>query len=157
MGFPRQEYWSGLPCPSPGDLPDLGMELGSPALQADSLPSEPPGKPPLLLQLEGGSGTDALGVSFRRLGVQAFGTGHPRPEHQHEGAYAFPSKAGGLQDHAPPLVFWPQGETAGHIRRAGGVPGVQTETSVHEPVHRAAADGSCWRSPEITRHPLCGE
>ena len=41
----RQEYWSGLPFPFPGDLPDLGIEPGSPALQADSLPSEPPGKP----------------------------------------------------------------------------------------------------------------
>ena len=44
MGFSRQEYWSGLPFPSPGDLPDPGTELGSPKLQADSLPSEPPGK-----------------------------------------------------------------------------------------------------------------
>ena len=38
MGFPRQEYWSGLPFASPGDLPDSGIELGSPSLQADSLP-----------------------------------------------------------------------------------------------------------------------
>ena len=38
----RQEYWSGLPFPSPGDLPDPGLELGSLALQADSLPTEPP-------------------------------------------------------------------------------------------------------------------
>ena len=45
MGFSRQEYWSGLPFPSPGDPPDLGIELRSPPLQADSLPSEPPGKP----------------------------------------------------------------------------------------------------------------
>ena len=37
MGFSRQEYWSGLPFPSPGDLPDPGIELRSPALQADSL------------------------------------------------------------------------------------------------------------------------
>ena len=44
MGFSRQEYWSGLPFPSPGDLPDPGIEPGSPTLQADSLPSEPPGK-----------------------------------------------------------------------------------------------------------------
>ena len=43
--FSRQEYWSGLPLPSPGDLPDLGIKPGSPALQADALPSEPPGKP----------------------------------------------------------------------------------------------------------------
>ena len=40
VGFPRQEYWSGLPFPSPGDLPDPGIELGSPALQAGSLPTE---------------------------------------------------------------------------------------------------------------------
>ena len=45
MGFSRQEYWSGLPCPSPGDLPNPGIKPGSPALQADSLPSELPGKP----------------------------------------------------------------------------------------------------------------
>ena len=45
MGFSRQEYWSGLPLPSPGDLPTSGTEPGSPALQADSLPYEAPGKP----------------------------------------------------------------------------------------------------------------
>ena len=44
-GFSRQEYWSGLPCPPPGDLPDLRTEPLSPTLQADSLPSELPGKP----------------------------------------------------------------------------------------------------------------
>ena len=44
MGFSRQEYWSGLPFPSPGDLPDPGIEPGSPTLQADALLSEPPGK-----------------------------------------------------------------------------------------------------------------
>ena len=45
MGFPRQEYWSGLSFPTPGDLPNPGVDPGSPALQADSSPSEPPGKP----------------------------------------------------------------------------------------------------------------
>ena len=40
----RQEYWSGLPFPSPGDLPDPEIEPGSPALEADALTSEPPGK-----------------------------------------------------------------------------------------------------------------
>ena len=45
MGFSRQEYWSGVPFPSPGDLPDPGIELRSPALEADTLPSELPGKP----------------------------------------------------------------------------------------------------------------
>ena len=44
MGFSRREYWSGLPFPTPGNLPDLGIEPRSPALQADSLSSEPPGK-----------------------------------------------------------------------------------------------------------------
>ena len=42
MEFSRQEYWSGLPFPSPGDLPNLGIEPASSALQADTLPSEPP-------------------------------------------------------------------------------------------------------------------
>ena len=44
MGFSRQEYWSGLPCPPPGGLPNPGIEPKSPPLQAVSLPSEPPGK-----------------------------------------------------------------------------------------------------------------
>ena len=43
MGFSRQEYWSGLPFPSPGDLPNPGIKPVSPALQADALTSEPPG------------------------------------------------------------------------------------------------------------------
>ena len=50
MGFSRQEYWSRLPCPSPGDLPNPGIELSSPTLQVDSLPSKPPGKPMLTYQ-----------------------------------------------------------------------------------------------------------
>ena len=45
LGFSRQKYWSGFPFPSPGDLPNPGIEARSPALQADTLPSEPPGKP----------------------------------------------------------------------------------------------------------------
>ena len=45
VGFSRQEYWSGLPFLSPGDLPDPGIDPRSPALQADTLTSEPPGKP----------------------------------------------------------------------------------------------------------------
>ena len=46
MGFSRQEYWSGLPFPSPGDLPNPRIEPWSPSLQADALPPGPPGKPP---------------------------------------------------------------------------------------------------------------
>ena len=45
MGFSRQEYWSGLPFPSPGDLSDPGIEPRSPTLGAKALTSEPPGKP----------------------------------------------------------------------------------------------------------------
>ena len=50
MGFFRQDYWSGLPCPPPGDLLDPGIEPGSPALQADSLPTETPGNPKSIFQ-----------------------------------------------------------------------------------------------------------
>ena len=49
MEFSKQEYWSGLPFLFPGDLPNPGMEAGSPELQGDSLPSEPPGKTSLYL------------------------------------------------------------------------------------------------------------
>ena len=49
--FSRQEYWSGLPCPPAGDLLNPPMELESPALQADSLPNETPGKPQLYVHI----------------------------------------------------------------------------------------------------------
>ena len=49
MEFSRQEYWSGQPFPSPGDLPNPGIEPKSPAVQVDSFSSEPPGKPRLYL------------------------------------------------------------------------------------------------------------
>ena len=49
MGFSRQDYWSGLPFPSPGDLSDPGIEPGSPALQSDALPSELPRKPVIII------------------------------------------------------------------------------------------------------------
>ena len=52
MEFSRQEHWSGQPFPSPGDLPDPGIEPRSPILQTDSLPSEPPGKPQLKKKCE---------------------------------------------------------------------------------------------------------
>ena len=52
LGFSKQEYWSGLPFPSPGDLPDPGIEPKSPTMQADTLTSAPPGKP--LLSLKSG-------------------------------------------------------------------------------------------------------
>ena len=71
MGFSRQEYWSGLPFPSPGDLPNPGAKPESPALQADALLSETPGKP---LKREGPSFLctavrDARYLSVPTLGV----------------------------------------------------------------------------------------
>ena len=59
VGFSRQEYWSGLPFTSPGDLPDPGIKPGFPALQADALPSEPPGKTQRtrVLRFKTGTGT----------------------------------------------------------------------------------------------------
>ena len=52
MGFSRKECWSGLPFPSPEGLPDPGIEPGSPALRADALPFEPPGKPSVNQRLQ---------------------------------------------------------------------------------------------------------
>ena len=60
MGFSRQEYWSGLPFPSPGDLPNPGIKPGSPALQADALPSDPPGKLVLEANIDLRQCTDTL-------------------------------------------------------------------------------------------------
>ena len=64
MGFSRQEYWSGLPLPPPGDLPDPGTESRSPSLQADSLPSEPPGKSMFLVESENKALKDPLAGSL---------------------------------------------------------------------------------------------
>ena len=72
MGFSRQEYWSGLPFPSPEDLPDPGFEPWSPALQADFLPTELQRKPPKNCTLWGSNSgptdyeTDALPAALRR-------------------------------------------------------------------------------------------
>ena len=68
MGFSRQEYWSGLPFPSPGDLPNPGIEPRSPALQADALPSEPPGNWEVL-KLSSGHRTGKGQFSFQRKAV----------------------------------------------------------------------------------------
>ena len=66
MGFLRQEYWSGSLFPSPGDPSRSGVKLGSPALQADSLPTEPPGKP-LQTWKESGSGSCSVVSDFVTL------------------------------------------------------------------------------------------
>ena len=66
-GFSRQEYWVGLPFPSPGDLPNPGIKPGSPALQADSLPSEPTWKPLFLVRI--------MFMAMRRWEGQKLGSG----------------------------------------------------------------------------------
>ena len=68
VGFSRQEYRSGLPFPSLGNLPDPGIEPGSPALQADALPAEPPGKP---------SNSEATVYIRKELGYQRPSLGNP--------------------------------------------------------------------------------
>ena len=70
LGFPRQEYCSGLPVPSPGALPDLEIEPGSSALQADFLPSEPPGKPKLW-KISVNSKTTALSLTNSALCLES--------------------------------------------------------------------------------------
>ena len=64
MEFSRQDYWSGLPFPSPGDLPNPGIKPGSPELQADSLPSKSPGKPG---KKNGRALNNDKGINTRRL------------------------------------------------------------------------------------------
>ena len=71
VGFSRQEYWSELSFPSPGDLPNLGIQPGSPTLQADSLPSESPGQPQITcLQNQILSCLEVLGQGWAWLGVK---------------------------------------------------------------------------------------
>ena len=72
-GFSRQEYWSGLPFLSPGELPDSGIEPGSPTLQADTFTSEPPGKPP------GGSFTYVYFHSHVEMALSAYLHCHQPP------------------------------------------------------------------------------
>ena len=68
MEFSRQEHWSGLPFPSAGDPPNPGIEPGSPALQADALPSEPPGKKAIRqIQIEGHSTKQPAKILHRRM------------------------------------------------------------------------------------------
>ena len=73
MGFSRQEYWSGLPFPSPGYLPDPGIEPSSPALKADTLPSEPPGNSFTL----NGSQRHLWTRCYLHRVLHDFGTSHP--------------------------------------------------------------------------------
>ena len=70
VAFPRQEYWSGLPFPSPGDLPDPGIEPRSPTLQVDSLLSEPPGKPNIKINYCNAGDPGSIPGSGRSLGEE---------------------------------------------------------------------------------------
>ena len=69
MGFSRQEYWSGLPFPSPGDLPDPEIKPRSPTLQADALTSEPPGNAHLNLKvlIITGKNGDIIPLKFKKV------------------------------------------------------------------------------------------
>ena len=82
MESSKQEYHSALPFPSPGDIPDLVIEPGSPALQADSLPSEPPGK---LLGPEKSFKNRKMGIrSLRVYPEMVFGTRQKLSSTEHE-------------------------------------------------------------------------
>ena len=87
MEFLRQEYWSGLPFPSPGNLPNPGIEPGSPALQADSSSSEPPGEP-FISEVKKLGGTPLLQSPKKSL--SAWGTRKGSPFPIPSGSYAFP-------------------------------------------------------------------
>ena len=88
MEFSRQEYWIGLPFPCPGDLPDPGIKPGSPTLQADALPSGPPGKPSSVQFSH-----SVVSNSLRPRGLQ-----HARPP--------CPSPTPGVYSNSCPLSWW---------------------------------------------------
>ena len=75
--FSRQEFWSGLSCSPPGDLPDTGIEPRSPALQADALPSEPPMRPYEALSPHGGESSPSGSVGLSSLQSSVWGAGFP--------------------------------------------------------------------------------
>ena len=139
LGFSRQECWSGSPFPSPGDLPHPGIELGSPAWQADSLPSAPPGKtvPDLRLCVciyrgpASISGNTALWEARSRLSGSAFppplsGGGYVLYKPRSKGSRA-PSQARRANSHvqicsvkeepcSPDCEVWQEGTKAPSVR-----------------------------------------
>ena len=88
MEFSRQEYWIGLPFPCPGDLPNPGIKPGSPTLQADALPSGPPGKPSSV----------QFSHSFVSNSLRPHGLQHARPP--------YPSPTPGVYSNSCPLSRW---------------------------------------------------
>ena len=100
MEFSRQEYWNGLPFPSPEDLPDPGIEPSSPTLQADALSSEPPGKPPDACKgLNKEQLKRSLGRACGRLVDRGRGVGEAGPSRP-EIKFLFPSSLG-RKPHSP--------------------------------------------------------
>ena len=98
MGLSKKEYWSGLPFPPPGDFPDPGIELRSPALQVDSLPSEPQGKTMSIpsQQLWSDSGGQLTSQLNLELGVRA------QPLWMRKENKSAPSQRENRQKHQPP-------------------------------------------------------
>ena len=89
MGFSRKEYWSGLPFPSPGNLPDSGIKPWLPTLQADSLPSELPGKPSIFML-----------VSQPCLDIAGLYFSQPAKGQNHQRHYLVLKKKENLQPHS---------------------------------------------------------
>ena len=96
LGFPRQEYWSGLPVPSPGDLPDPGMESGTPALAGGFFITEPPGKP------LNWSSSPFSSVQFSRSVV----SDSLRPHESQHTRPPYPSPSPGVHSNSRPSSRW---------------------------------------------------
>ena len=158
MGFSRQEYWSGLPLPSPGDLPDPGIEHGSPALQADALPSKPRGKPAPSGNLQNPRG----GERRPRLEERP-----PETKTQEEtaGSKSRKGRAGvGTQARAGPGLSCPRGKKTGWGRRlhphvplgpprgaeAAAARGVPARRSLRPP-RRGGSSGRTMHSGSVVR------
>ena len=123
MGFSRQEYWSGLPFPSPGNLPNPGMEPRSPVLQENSLPSEPPRK---------------VKVKVKSLSVQLFATPWTV-------VYQASSSLGfSRQGYWSGLLFPSPGDLPDPGTKPG-VPALQADTSPAEPPGKPRPPGKTTR------------
>ena len=109
MEFSKQEYWSGLPFPSPGDLPNPGIESRSPTLQADSLLTEPPGNP-----------LNALGVPLNSLGaLKHISNSHSPDRNYHQSTCTSLRKTSvslSASEFFIPTNTIPNPEDAGHIQ-----------------------------------------
>ena len=100
MEFSRQEYWSGLPFPSPGDLPHPGTEPRSTTLQADALPSEPPGKPNY------GGGTEDNGDHLQKFPCSAPSSRPPLTHTSATDSWTLIDKSGSVSCGVTAPFFW---------------------------------------------------